>query len=598
MARVARTPSLSSTLLVAGAPEDEPCGSRSSCGSSVDSVADSGSDADMRSTSIVGMGSDGLLGGALFRSEDFASTLDLNAILADGQTADEAAATPHDRLVAIKLGAASFGYHFAVLLIKITPFAATYAGQRVCGLPLKSVLALAQTCGYLTGKPLALLIVPKLRRERLLHGLLLVLWGQGLALVLATRHGAIALAGALYVGGVFGAAAWGLIVRLCEGRARTDAIMSCVSFCAMGMGGVAKSAASALLGAGLPNGGMMCACATAGLVLGSATAALLAAQEPPSMADVALRGERRELSSVREQGVRLIRRHGLGVALATCAYVLVGTLRAYRDFYQPELFEAVGLGGRPALFAASELSVAACVLTFTAALSIITDSWVALNVILAAAMSGGLALALATFLFRAHAYSSGFAWMLLVGAGAFFAYVPVGTVLYERLLAAAHEQLTTSMLSILSDAAVLVGTGLLLAADSMAAARAGRAPHSAHGATTATIATPPAAVEAGAVFELFSRIAVVGGVLVGALLFCAALAFNASVRKTREASSMLGLPVSDFAARAQLHVRAPAGIGAPLMAQAGAPSEAAVHAERVDVGERLAPNRARAPPVP
>ena len=49
------------------------------------------------------------------------------------------------------------------------------------------------------------------------------------------------------------------------------------------------------------------------------------------------------------------------------AYTLLGALRAYRDYFQIELFVAVGLSGRSTLFAASEFTVSFVVLLATAA---------------------------------------------------------------------------------------------------------------------------------------------------------------------------------------------------------------------------------------
>lgn len=522
-AAAARNGTLSSNLLSEASTCSRPGAPRSRAGS------DSGSDS----------GSDGP-----FSAEDFQSTLDLPALYALGQTADEAASTPHDRWVAVKLAASAFCLYFGVLLIKLTPFAATYPGERLFGLPLKAVLALAQTLGYLTGKPLALMVVPKLKRGRLLAAMLFVLWGEGGTLALAPRFGGVATTCALFVGGLFGASAWGLIVRFCEGRARTDAIIACVSLCMMSMSGVAKGIGSMLMVVGgLGSGAMMSSCALCGTLVGTACALALAAQEAPSVADVALRGERRELSSLHEQGARLLRRHGAGIALTTLAYVIVGTLRAFRDFYQVELFEAVGLGGRPGLLAASELIVAACILLFTGALSLLSDSWLALNVIVCAAASGGLLVALSTAAFHAGLYARGFAWIVLVGAGLFLSYIPIGTVLYERLLAAAHEQLTSSLLSILSDASVLVGTSLLLLCDSYAAAHAGAAPHGAHAGVLVRRGTAADGLEVEGVRDFFSRAATAGGVAVLLLMCAAGIAFNRSVRRTRLRASLHGLPV-------------------------------------------------------
>lgn len=495
---------------------------------------------------------------ALFVSEDFTPTLDPSSLLAlGGEREAGKVGARRDRLVALKLGASAFSFYFAVLLIKLAPFAGTYPGERLCGLPMKSALALCQTIGYLCGKPLALVLVPKLRREDLRAGMLAALWGEGLCLALAPRFGSAAIGAGLFAGGLFGASAWSLLVRACEGRARTDAIIAAASFCAVGMGGVAKAVGAALIVArGLSNGAMVSSCAVGGICLGSCCAFLLCAQEPPSAADVRLRGERRALSSLRQQGARLLRRHGLGVLLSTCAYTTAGTLRAYRDFYQPELFQAVGLGGRPQLLAESELLIGACVLLCVGALSAVADSWRALNLIVWTAAGGGLLVAASSLALRAGALPSGFAWVGLVGCGLFLAYIPIGTVLYERLLAAAHEQLTTSLLSILSDGCVYLGTAALLLA-------------SAYAPRTAAPGAPGAA-EAQQVRDFFAGAATVGGLAVLALMLLAGGAFNDSIRRTRLRSGLLGLPILPSHAGGDRAEAAP-GTAPLLVSSAGRP---------------------------
>jgi hypothetical protein len=53
-------------------------------------------------------------------------------------------------------------------------------------------------------------------------------------------------------------------------------------------------------------------------------------------------------------------------------------------------------------------------------------------------MTGGvLVLAASTWAFR-QGHLSGFWWMTLVGLGAYLAYVPFGSVLFDRLIASTH----------------------------------------------------------------------------------------------------------------------------------------------------------------
>jgi hypothetical protein len=53
---------------------------------------------------------------------------------------------------------------------------------------------------------------------------------------------------------------------------------------------------------------------------------------------------------------------------------LAGALRAYRDYFQLELFRAVGLAHSAALFASSEFAVSVLVLTATAGFGFIDDN--------------------------------------------------------------------------------------------------------------------------------------------------------------------------------------------------------------------------------
>ena len=152
---------------------------------------------------------------------------------------------------------------------------------------------------------------------------------------------------------------------------------------------------------------------------------------------------------------------GIGVALVVGAYTLLGATRAYRDYFQLELFQAVGLAESSALFATSEFTVSLFVLASTAGFGLVDDNRAALDVILRVAAPAGLGLAALSVLHGRGAIG-GLAWMIGVGACTFLAYVPLGTMLFDRLLGAAHEDMTSALLNLLMDASVLVGTASLL----------------------------------------------------------------------------------------------------------------------------------------
>ena len=122
----------------------------------------------------------------------------------------------------------------------------------------------------------------------------------------------------------------------------------------MASSGVCKGIAVDLIAYGFTDAEAVALCAVVGAVVGVGSAIGVAAQPPPSAADVEKRGQRRPMTDYRAECGRLLHEFGLGIMLTLVAYTMLGALRAYRDYFQLELFHAVGLSGQLALFASEE----------------------------------------------------------------------------------------------------------------------------------------------------------------------------------------------------------------------------------------------------
>lgn len=323
----------------------------------------------------------------------------------------------------------------------------------------------------------------------------------------------------IFLAGMWLAPSWATVLRFFEGRAHMEVITGFVSLSYIAMSGVAKAAGTALLGAGMSEGGMVAACAALGVVFGGVAALALAAQPPPSHADVLLRGRRVHLANVRDGGLRLLRLHGLGLALAVCGYTVIGALRAYRDVFQAELFASAGAGGDSMAFAATEGAIAAIVVSTIACFSLVRDNWTALNAILVTTVVGAVVVVASTAAHMAGALQSAVAWTFFVGAGAFVCYAPTSTVLLDRFMGAAAEESTTTLLSLVADSAVLVATFVLMAWVDVTAAAA------------------PAGDPDAAVAALFARLSAGLGTAAAALMALAGLALNRSIRLARRRRS-------------------------------------------------------------
>lgn len=424
-----------------------------------------------------------------------------------------------ERMTAVSISLLGFAFYASIYFVKTSMFAATWRDRDDAGRSYKAALAMAQTMGYLLGKVPTLVITPKLPRHLLQAAMLFTLWGSGLLTAAVAIVPPVAGVGCVLCASMCLAPVWSVLLRFFEGRTYTEAIVAVISLSWIGFGGVAKSAGASMLRAGFSEQAMVACCASIGLVVGTGAAVGLSLQPAPSIADVARRGERERLRSVRSQGAQLCARHGIGLLLSITAYVLIGSLRAYRDFYQAELFAAVGLEDRPEAFAESEVAISLVVLATIASFSSIVDNWKALITILGIIAAGGTLVVVCTLAWRVGAFD-GFVWILGVGCGTFLAYMPLGCVLYDRLVGAAREEVTTSPLSVVSDAAVLLGTFALLSA-----LDAGR--------RVAGPSTQDTASYDAAIADEFGTMACAVGGLVVVLIAAASVAFAVSVLRAK-----------------------------------------------------------------
>lgn len=421
-----------------------------------------------------------------------------------------------DRHTAITLGISAFGFYSSIYFIKVCVFAARWSGHTWFDMDYKTALAIAQSTGYLVGKLPAALLTPKLGQTQLLWGVLVVVWCAGiLVLALGVLPSAFGPP-CLFLASACLASAWSLMMRFIEGRALTDAIVAVVSLSWIGVSGVVKTVGVQLVLSGLPERAMVVACACFGLVSGTSFALAMASRPPPSALDERVRGARRAMRSIRREGLLLLSRHGPGIALTTCAYMLCGTLRVYRDFFMPELFAEAGLQGHPASFALSEGCIALLVIVTVGSFARIGDNRLAYNVILVTATCGVLLVLAATLAWR-HGVLGGLGWITAVGAGVFLMYMPIGCSFYDRLLGAACEQLTTTLLSVIQDASTTAGAAALLL-------------YKEYGWRPARVA------QAGgsSASAFFAAAATAVGALSAVLLLCATVAFDRSVGAARQ----------------------------------------------------------------
>jgi hypothetical protein len=177
----------------------------------------------------------------------------------------------------------------------------------------------------------------------------------------------------------------------------------------------------------------------------------------PSTLDVEERVERKPMT--RAERLAFVKQFAFGITLLCTAYFFLTAYRDFRDNYQVELFDELGYGyaANKTIISRAETIVMFGVLGALALLNVVREARMGL-IAAFGVMSGGMMLmGVATLLLDARAIS-GFWWMTLIGLGSYLAYVPYGSLLFDRLLASTRVVGTAVFAIYLADAIGYTGS--------------------------------------------------------------------------------------------------------------------------------------------
>jgi hypothetical protein len=154
-----------------------------------------------------------------------------------------------------------------------------------------------------------------------------------------------------------------------------------------------------------------------------------------------------------------VRQFLFGLLLLCLAYFFLTAYRDFRDNYQVEIFDGLGYpyAQNKAIISETETLVAFGVMAALALLTFIKDNRRGLIGAFFVMIAGVVLLGVGTILFDARAIS-GFWWMMLTGLGSYLAYVPFGSVLFDRLIASTRTAGTAVFAIYVADAIGYTGS--------------------------------------------------------------------------------------------------------------------------------------------
>ncbi|HKB06375.1 MAG TPA: DUF5690 family protein, partial [Gemmataceae bacterium] len=267
---------------------------------------------------------------------------------------------------------AAFGTYFCMYAFRKPFTAGTFADVTLAGIGYKTVLVTAQVLGYTLSKFVGIRVVAEVRPNRRAALLLALIAAAELALLLFAVTPAPFNFVWLFCNGLPLGMVFGLVLGFLEGRRQTEALAAglCASFIVAD--GVTKSAGAYLLAAGVPEYWMPFA---VGLVFVPPLLLfvwMLTRIPAPSSPDVAARGDRAPMTGTERRD--FFRRYAVGLTLLVVAYLLVTVLRSVRADFAPEIWAGLGVTGRPAVFAWSEMAVAAGVIVLNGSVVLVRDN--------------------------------------------------------------------------------------------------------------------------------------------------------------------------------------------------------------------------------
>lgn len=357
---------------------------------------------------------------------------------------------------------AAFSVYFCMYAFRKPFSAAQYQDLQAFGLPLKTVFVIAQILGYTISKYVGTKVCSEVKRGQRMVMLISMIALAELALLLfAILPGNLKIL-AIFLNGIPLGMVWGLVVWYLEGRRTSELLLAGLSCSFIMASGIVKGIGLALMSGaeslpmflidlGGPIGKLQWTLPNPYYSVGEISqfwmpfltgllfvipfliAAFFLNQIPnPSELDEKARMHREPMDG--RQRREWLMRFLPGLAMLFFIYFFLTAFRDFRDNFGAEIFHELGYLDDTGIFSRSETWVTIGTITPLAFLFLIKNNRFGLIGAFTIMTVGTLLLGVGTWLFDAGKIT-GLQWMISIGLGSYLAYVPFGSVLFDRIIA-------------------------------------------------------------------------------------------------------------------------------------------------------------------
>jgi hypothetical protein len=353
--------------------------------------------------------------------------------------------------------AVAFCTYFCMYAFRKPFAAAKFEGLHFLGttIQLKTAIVISQIIGYALSKFIGIRVCSEAREDQRAGMLLLLIcWAELALLLFAVVPGEWKII-PIFLNGLPLGMVWGLVVSYLEGRRTSELLMAGLSCSYIVSSGIVKDFGRALIQGDAAQwwthvplvGGTIAGAlgkvsenwmpVVAGLhfLPFFLLSVLLLNQLPrPNRDDVEERVKRTPMN--REERIAFVKTFALGMILLCGPYFFLTAYRDFRDNYQVELFDNLGYSyaQNKAIISQTEILVMVGVMGALALLNLFRQNRFGLIAAFSVMAGGTALLGIATLLLDAKIIN-GFWWMTLIGLGSYLAYVPFGSLLFDRLIA-------------------------------------------------------------------------------------------------------------------------------------------------------------------
>jgi hypothetical protein len=323
------------------------------------------------------------------------------------------------------------------------------------GINLKTAFVISQIIGYTISKYLGCKFCSEVSRSSQAKALIAMIGIALAALVgfaIAPQNLKVV---AIFFNGLPLGMIWGLVSRYLEGRKTAELLFAGLSCSYIIASSSVKAVGESVMNAGVSEFWMPATVGAIFLIPFGISVFLLSQLPEPGAEDIASRSERTTMDG--EGRMAFLKQFLTGMIMLLVLYFFLTAYRDFRDNYMKEVFKDMRYDFNATVFIKADLLSGVGIMVVMAALNLVKDHQKGLKAVYGV-MIAGMALMAGATLMHDLKMIDDLWWMILIGFGAYLAYVPFGAVLFERTMASTKAVGTAVFAIYLSDAIGYTGS--------------------------------------------------------------------------------------------------------------------------------------------